>query len=1089
MSVSDRLPKRPVWSLAAALLLGGLASVAAAVSPTVAPNDLIMGFRATGGTGASKNLEVDLGNVTAYASAKGTITLSQLAAADLSSTYGANWSSRIGKDLFWGVFGATGNTNADKGPTGQPKATLWATTPQTAPDKNSPGGTSTPWPRLPTAVQISGSDQMLTVYGSAPSPGSLNAATSASTAESAVVDTGLVGSWSYTLGSGGDAFTVLTPTTLFDNPGAGYNYHSADLYEMQPAVAVTPPPGTLLGTFTLSSAGLLTFTSAAPATAGSPTITTQPASQTVQAGATATFSVVATSTPASTLTYQWSKDGTAISGATGASYAIAGVLAADAGNYTVTVTNSVGSITSAPATLTLQIPGFPNITTQPVAQEVTVGLGASFSVVATGNDPLSYQWSKDGTPIGGATSATYTIPLVRTVDAGSYSVTVTNPVGSLISSSVTLTVDPRPPLTIATPPASQIVPLGASATFTVVASGVPAPTYRWTKDGIFIPGATNAFYSIGAVQSSDVGNYAVVATNSTGSVSSSAASLTIAAPPVIVQAPLSQTVAIGASVTLNATASGLPDPVYQWNLNGTPIAGATSASFSLSSAQTTDSGRYSVTISNVAGSVTSAAATLTVQARSFAGVYFGNFGSNDSLLALHVRADNSGLLVGYLGSSHTAVIGQVKLDQAGVLSGNVTLDQPVSAGAQTASSALPVTGQISGGSLSGQITGGTQAFMGQLDSPGAAQGLAGAYVTNALMTAAGKVYLVVGPSGQTLLLADTPTVVEGGLGTIAANGQVSVHVPTGLLSAAVNPQTRATSSTFTLLGDITTWTFAGAPDDAVATSRLANISTRGFVLPGGSLTPGFALRGTGSKQLVVRAVGSTLGQLGIGAPLPDPRLDIQYTQGSSAVTISNDNWGGVTALASAFVKVGAFPLPATSSDAAVQVSLAPVASNYTVRVTPTGAGVSGVVLAEIYDADPQGAAVRLTNLSTLGFSGLGEQTLTAGFVIDGNVPKRVLIRAVGPGLAQFLGAATVLADPQLQVFQSGQPYVLAANDDWGGTATLKSAFLQAGAFSLADSSKDAALVLTLAPGVYTAAVTGVGNTTGQVLIELYDLDP
>ena len=131
-------------------------------------------------------------------------------------------------------------------------------------------------------------------------------------------------------------------------------------------------------------------------------ITTQPANQSVIAGQTATFSVVATGT--GTLTYQWKKGGTAISGATAASYTTPATTSSESGTqFTVVVTDSTGSVTSNPATLTVTASAVaPSITSQPANQTVTAGQTATFSVTATGTAPLTYQWKKNGTAISGA---------------------------------------------------------------------------------------------------------------------------------------------------------------------------------------------------------------------------------------------------------------------------------------------------------------------------------------------------------------------------------------------------------------------------------------------------------------------------------------------------------------------------------------------------------------------------------------------------------------------------------------------------------------------------------------------------------------
>ena len=196
-----------------------------------------------------------------------------------------------------------------------------------------------------------------------------------------------------------------------------------------------------------------------------PSIETQPRSQTVTEGSSVTFSVTASgSTP---LNYQWKKNGTAISGATSASYTIKSATTSDAGSYTVTVSNSAGSVTSSAATLT--VGGKPSITTQPKSQTVDEDSSVTFSVAASGTAPLSYQWYKGSRKISGATSSTYKINSVKSSDAGSYYVVVGNSAGSVTSSGAMLNVLVKPGIT--TQPKSQTVTEGSSVTFSVVVEG------------------------------------------------------------------------------------------------------------------------------------------------------------------------------------------------------------------------------------------------------------------------------------------------------------------------------------------------------------------------------------------------------------------------------------------------------------------------------------------------------------------------------------------------------------------------------------------------------------------------------------------
>ena len=187
-----------------------------------------------------------------------------------------------------------------------------------------------------------------------------------------------------------------------------------------------------------SNAAVLTVTAAAVA----PAITTQPASQTVVAGKTASFSVVASGT--APLTYQWKKNGTAISGATASTYTTPSETTADNNaQFSVAVTNSAGNANSSAAILTVTAAALaPSITTQPASQTVIAGKTASFTVVASGTAPMTYQWKKNGTAISGATSVTYTTPAETTADNNAqFTVAVSNSAGNASSNAAILTVN------------------------------------------------------------------------------------------------------------------------------------------------------------------------------------------------------------------------------------------------------------------------------------------------------------------------------------------------------------------------------------------------------------------------------------------------------------------------------------------------------------------------------------------------------------------------------------------------------------------------------------------------------------------------
>jgi hypothetical protein len=181
------------------------------------------------------------------------------------------------------------------------------------------------------------------------------------------------------------------------------------------------------------------------------------------------------------------------------------------------------------------------------------------------------------------------------------------------------------------------------------------------------------------------------------------------------------------------------------------------------------------------------------------------------------------------------------------------------------------------------------------------------------------------------------------------------------------------------------------------------------------------------------------------------------------------------------------------------VSLPP--GSYTIQVLD-GTGAGGIALAEVYDvshaAQPAGSA-RLINLSTRATINVGGNVVIGGFVVTGTESKRLLIRGVGPSLAQF-GVTGVSTDPAVVVYNSaGQ--ALASNDDWsaasvglsaeappqGAAALVAAAASSAGAFALEPGSKDAALVITLGPGAYTVHISDKNSGSGAALIELYEL--
>ncbi|MCB1770323.1 MAG: hypothetical protein KDJ31_11595 [Candidatus Competibacteraceae bacterium] len=258
-------------------------------------------------------------------------------------------------------------------------------------------------------------------------------------------------------------------------------------------------------------------------------------------------------------------------------------------------------------------------------------------------------------------------------------------------------------------------------------------------------------------------------------------------------------------------------------------------------------------------------------------------------------------------------------------------------------------------------------------------------------------------------------------------------------------------------------------------SLLTNISTRGWVGTGDSvMIGGFIISGSAAKQVLITAKGPALAEAGVPAVLNDPMLTLYNSNGQAI--LENDDWG--TASNAANIQAhGAGPRYGLES--AILTTLAPGA--YTAIVRGVGA-TTGNALVEVYDLETSNTASRLVNISTRGWVGTGDSVMIGGFIISGNAAKQVLITAKGPALAEA-GVPAVLNDPMLTLYNSNGQAIL-ENDDWG-TASNAANIQAHGAgprYGL-----ESAILTTLAPGAYTAIVRGVGATTGNALIEVYEV--
>jgi len=270
--------------------------------------------------------------------------------------------------------------------------------------------------------------------------------------------------------------------------------------------------------------------------------------------------------------------------------------------------------------------------------------------------------------------------------------------------------------------------------------------------------------------------------------------------------------------------------------------------------------------------------------------------------------------------------------------------------------------------------------------------------------------------------------------------------------------------------------------------NVANISTR---LPIGSgddvLITGFIITGDASatKKVLVRGIGPSLTAKGVTGALADPQLTLNDSTGTAIAR--NDNWkqtdifGVITADQSGDIQATGAQ-PTDDKEAALIATLKP--SNYTAVVRGVGGG-TGIGLAEAYDIDAASTA-KVANVSTRGFVQTGDNIMIGGFITITN-PVKVVVRAIGPSLAQF-GIANPLADPTLEL-RDGQGTLVGSNDNWkvnDQTGQSQEADIRATQLQ-PNNDAESAMVQTLQPGAYTAQVRGKNSTTGIGLVEVYAL--
>jgi sugar lactone lactonase YvrE len=616
-----------------------------------------------------------------------------------------------------------------------------------------------------------------------------------------------------------------------------------------------------------------------------------------------------------------------------------------------------------------------------------------------GSGSLTFQWFLDGALVDGATGDTLHLATAR---AGHFSTKVSDGTGVSVTADTWITLT-QMPLSLVSVPADRSVQSGSAAGFSVSALGSGVLSYQWSKDGRVLAdgsglaGCTTATLTLAAAATADAGVYSVLVSDSYGHQLTAQARLTVASSaPVITQQPLAQSVAVDAAVSFTVVASGDAPLAYQWTINGTDLAGATSATLSLPKAQVLSSGAYRVRISNSGGSTLSEAAFLTVtassggpQIQSQPQSYIVASGGSVVITvndqgSVSVTNRPLGILASPGASSYQWFLDGNALSDGEGLSGarSATLllrGSAAKSGAYTClvsnsagsllskPAAITVTKAVEPGRLMNLST---RAFVGS----GANQLITGFACSNESSTAPQPVLIrAIGPTlaafGLDNWLKVPALEVESAGRTLASNtgwmGAASLIAASQKVGAFTLPDTKSADSALLLadmpsesssalvsgsdsgtgLALVEIYDATAAASTQGGTRRLMNLSARGFVGTGSqNLIAGLVIGGGTAKTILLRASGPALGAFGLGGLLADPKIELY---GNGNVLAANSGWKADSLIATVAASVGAFSWGSSATpDAALLLTLQP--GTYTLVVSGAS-GDTGLALVEVYD--------------------------------------------------------------------------------------------------------------------------------------------
>jgi hypothetical protein len=521
------------------------------------------------------------------------------------------------------------------------------------------------------------------------------------------------------------------------------------------------------------------------------------------------------------------------------------------------------------------------------------------------------------------------------------------------------------------------------------------------------------------------------------------------------------------SLSINEATSTLP-PTYQWYFNNIAVSGATLTTYN---GPFTGPGIYSVTASTSAGSVTS---STTVS-----------------------------LTIGGMAASAAPALISYPVDTSIPLGANLALTA-------AAGATLPVSFQwfFNGAAIPGanssvasSATYGVYTTSYTVNQPGIYTVVATSVGSGGGSATSPPATLTVKTSGGAPV-QQSPTILSQPQSAAFTYGRIPVLSAVAVATLPITYQwqlngadisgattasySSAVQGTYTLVVKTSAGAVTSAPAVVALANRPVNISGRAMIGTGDNTgIAGFIISSYSgaTKRVLIRAVGPALATLNVAGALAHPVLTV--ADGAGRTIATNSGWNNSPAISAASLAAGAFAFPAGSADSALILDLAP--GSYTALVSGANAS-TGIALIEVYEISADSG--HLVNISTRASVGTGPNILIGGFVVGGTQPSQVLIRAIGPGLKQF-GVPGFLAQPVLSLYDSTGK-LIAVNVGWSnGTSAdavaLANAATTTGAFPLQAGSADSAVLVTLAPGAYTAQVTGINDSTGVGLVEVYQV--